>query len=334
MIALAIPCGIVLAELGLKLFAPVAYRRPLPRAVREEGFERLHRAALVPGLEYEMRPDFELKTPWSGEIVIHTNRFGMRGPQIELAKTSGTIRLAVVGDSYAFGHGVADEEVYARRLEELLRAAEKDGRSFEVLNFGVTGYSTVQEALLVRQRVLSFEPDLILIGYVLNDPDVHPEAGLLHQSFHEREAWERSEVLRLVAGWKRTRAIERAGGYFQYLHDDDVGLWSTVVDAFADIRNAARDADVPVAVVIFPLFQGESWDDYPCRDVHAQVAELARANGFAVLDLIQRLPARGKPPRDLQVEGSPHPNALGHRLCAEEIQLFLTERFPDLSPPG
>lgn len=37
------------------------------------------------------------------------------------------------------------------------------------INFGVMGYDTTQEARLLETKVLAFQPDLIVIGYCLND---------------------------------------------------------------------------------------------------------------------------------------------------------------------
>lgn len=71
-------------------------------------------------------------------------------------------RIAVLGDSYVFGHGVEEEETFTARMRELRP-------DWEVLNFGVTGYSTDQELLLLENVVLPLEPDLVLVCLYRND---------------------------------------------------------------------------------------------------------------------------------------------------------------------
>src|SRR5579864_8627376 len=45
--------------------------------------------------------------------VVHQNQFGLRGPDnMQLKKTSGRKRVLVLGDSYVWGVGVSQEELF------------------------------------------------------------------------------------------------------------------------------------------------------------------------------------------------------------------------------
>lgn len=93
---------------------------------------------------------------------IANNSLGMRDREIG-AKTAGARRIAVLGDSFTWGVGAADGE----RFTEVLHEIEP---SFEVLNFGVSGYGTVQESLQL-DRVLALRPDALVVAFCLgNDP--------------------------------------------------------------------------------------------------------------------------------------------------------------------
>lgn len=48
----------------------------------------------------------------------------------------------------------------------LAQCSSFDGRHVEVLNFGVSGYSTAQELLLLRQKVWDYAPDLVLLAFL------------------------------------------------------------------------------------------------------------------------------------------------------------------------
>src|ERR1051325_2410317 len=60
---------------------------------------------------------------------VHVNAQGSRGPAFSPDKTTNTFRVLSLGDSRTFGWGLADDETYSRRLEQLLRqeiGAEKN----------------------------------------------------------------------------------------------------------------------------------------------------------------------------------------------------------------
>ena len=92
---------------------------------------------------------------------VRVNADGLRGPEISRERTADRLRIAVLGDSFAWGWGVAEEDSFPARLERLMPRTE-------VLNFGVVGHGPVQHLLQV-DRVLSFHPDLVVIAVCLGN---------------------------------------------------------------------------------------------------------------------------------------------------------------------
>ncbi len=109
--------SVVLAEAGLRLFFPVSFREPAPRAPGDRWFELLHRRSPVPGLPYELAPGMWKR---SHGTVIRTNRHGMREREIPIEKPDSVLRVAALGDSYTFGFGVRAHRAWPRRLEGAL----------------------------------------------------------------------------------------------------------------------------------------------------------------------------------------------------------------------
>ncbi len=89
-----------------------------------------------------------------------TNSAGFRDREFALHKAPGVVRIAVLGTSIDMGSGVADEEVYNRRLQAKLDAAEP-GR-FEVLNFAMSGSSFAQIVAIYDAFVAQYEPDAVI----------------------------------------------------------------------------------------------------------------------------------------------------------------------------
>lgn len=108
---------------------------------------------------------------WSkeGAAQIQVNSFGFRDREHELRKPQGTIRVAVLGDSYIEAFQVPQSAMFGSVLERELNAKAADAgieQSFEVLSFGVSGYSTAQELLALRHHVWQFEPDIVLLAFL------------------------------------------------------------------------------------------------------------------------------------------------------------------------
>ena len=69
--------------------------------------------------------------------------------------------VLVVGNSYAMGEEVADDETFPAHLEAIL-----DRR---VLNGGVLGYGIDQMVLRAEQLAASFRPDLLVVSFIAED---------------------------------------------------------------------------------------------------------------------------------------------------------------------
>jgi lysophospholipase L1-like esterase len=306
-----------------------------------------------PALGYELRPG-------APDGVLWISQAGLRDRDFPPAKPAGTLRIAVVGDSVAYGAGVSRHEAFARRLEQRLeQCARPDGPRFEVMNFGVTGYGVSQVAQVVRARALPYAPDVIVYGYVLNDPQDFSLEGASIDWRERRDAgrspsgswlrWlARSRLFLLawvqVAGVRSdagraprreddpTYAASAQGGvqdHFRRLHADPEAA-RRLRDGLAALADATRGANAAVLVAIFPLFG----DEGALAAVRGGVAEQARRLGLEVLDLapVYAL-ARERLDEEIEIDFL-HPNALGHRIAAEALLARLCAGEPPLAPVG
>lgn len=120
--------------------------------------------ALRPGKEGWYRKE--------GSALVRINEHGYRDAERSLAKPPGTLRIAVLGDSFVEARQVALADTFVARLGPALSAGcpALAGRSVEVLNFGVSGYATTEALLTMRQDALRFAPDWVLLAlYPGND---------------------------------------------------------------------------------------------------------------------------------------------------------------------
>ncbi|MDL1859446.1 SGNH/GDSL hydrolase family protein [Betaproteobacteria bacterium PRO7] len=96
------------------------------------------------------------------DTTVTTNSIGFRGREVPLQKKPSTTRILVLGDSYVWGFGVQDDEVFTSKIERLCPRVE-------AVNFGVSGYSTDQELLLYRDKGAAYGADVVVLVLAGND---------------------------------------------------------------------------------------------------------------------------------------------------------------------
>ncbi len=294
-------------ELGLRRFLPVDYRPPASELPHVAG-EIIYQASSIPDLDYELAPDVETE---AYGVTVSTNRYGMRGDEPDPQKSR---RIVVLGDSFAFGFRIPQEKVFSSWLERALQTRDGD---YEVLNLAVPGYSIQDEVITLEHKGMQWDPEVIIIGYVMNDPEVEP-IQQIPAYFREPSWWQHSHLLRLFArGNKRIHMLLKGGGdYYHYLHADRK-RWASVVGGFENIRDMADGSNARVIVLLFPDLW-HAWDDYPYGSIHQQVTDLALDNNFEVVDLLEYYSAYS--PAELRVSPSDgHPNELAHELATQAI---------------
>lgn len=319
------------AELYLRCFRPVSYRAPLSKPQDIAWSSLVHRRSNVPGLSYELAPNVVRDVR---DMHIETNSLGMRCHEPAAVKDAGLVRIAVLGDSVTFGFSVPVEDTYCSVLERELNAAEPPGgKHFEVLNFGVGGYSTRDEAVVLEAKALPLQPDLVIVGYFLNDPDFEPSQPL-HRYFRGTEWWEHSHLLRLMAKRRFDLEKERFGGgdLYAYYHFEGEARWNSVLTAFDRMRAAAEAAHVRILLVVFPVYLGfPSFELYLHGFLHDKVVAAASERGFATLDLLAAFRASGAKPEEVRADPE-HPNARGHAIAARAILEKLVKERATLLP--
>jgi lysophospholipase L1-like esterase len=112
-----------------------------------------------------------------GEAFVEINSHGMRDREIAIAKPGNTYRIAFLGDSMIEARQVPREEgVVALVEQELQTCPAFTGKTIETLNFGTMGYGTTQEYLQLQDRVWQFQPDAVVLAFMLNDVENNSKA--------------------------------------------------------------------------------------------------------------------------------------------------------------
>jgi lysophospholipase L1-like esterase len=284
-------------------------------------------AAQREGVPYKLRAGFHGST--STGIPLDINSMGMRDKEYPLEREENTFRIVVLGDSVTFGQAVRQEDTYPEQLEGMLD-------NVEVINAGVSGYGTNEELLFLKETAIQYKPDMIIVGYGLNDlGKIKP--ALRGEDIMSRLLFEVKEFVKYNF-WSYgylTVALQSAV-YNIRVRDKSVGInkadftsenpgWNITYESMLEIKETAADNNATLVVLILPdlRFINRTEENYGYGEIHDEVGE--KFSQFAyVLDL---LPAfEGYTRGQVTVnEKDAHPNKKGHELIAKATYEFLDE---------
>jgi len=282
-----------------------------------------------PRLRFDLRPGSVVRS----EVEYRINREGLRGPETRVEKPAETARVAVLGDSIAFGYWVAEKDAFPRQLEAMLAETRGAGPPVEVLNFGVPGYNLDQEIERLRTKALEFSPDVVIVVFCLNDLEgiFSYELGLVQDRAERRRSplgqlreellgrsvlfsWIEYRLSELQARREFVRAKNPLAGP---LYDEAVSEQkAALAGKFAVLEALLRARGIHGLVAVFPVLGGR-FERYAHRDLHRAVVEAAEGAGLAAVDLLDCYSAYDF--RELRVDVV-HPNPMGHRVAAHAIR--------------
>ena len=96
------------------------------------------------------------------------NSLGLRNREIKEKKDQ--FRILFLGDSLVWGGDTSSGELYTQVIEKNLnKESYRLGCEVEVINGGIPGYTTFQEFEFLKIYGLDMKPDLVILGFALND---------------------------------------------------------------------------------------------------------------------------------------------------------------------
>ena len=117
-------------------------------------------------LGWKLRPD---TFDWWGGVKVKINQKGLRGPLLPYKKPNSIKRILFLGDSVTFGYMLEDDEKIYPYLIQTYINSDKGKEIVQCINAGVDGYSSWQESIYLEREGINYNPDLVVIGFVLND---------------------------------------------------------------------------------------------------------------------------------------------------------------------
>ncbi len=171
-------------------------------------------------------------------VFIQINSDGLRDREHQTTKPPNTIRIAILGDSYAEGLQVPLESAFWYLMESHLNDCSPNKKRIEVINFGVSGYGTAQELLTLREHVWKYSPDIVLLAFTTSN-DITDNSRILKNTDDIPYFVIHDNQLVLDASFRDTSEFQlrqsAVGGFGRWLRDR-----FRVVQAFIEGHRAIR----------------------------------------------------------------------------------------------
>jgi lysophospholipase L1-like esterase len=238
----------------------------------------------------------------------------------------------VIGDSLTWGVGVPYQARFSDRLEEQLNGRRPADVTYEVLNFGRSGWDTGDELNALRTLVPKASPDFVLLQWYVNDFENgdygdRPQPAALVPWDGVNEVLLRGSALysRLQAQWviaqETLGLVETYPDYmYRRFGDPDAPDSARAIDRIREFIGECRNRGIGVSLVLFPhVDRGLSAGRYRYDYLHDRVLEACRREGVTCVDLRSTFAAY---PDYLTLWANrldPHPSALAHQLAADRL---------------
>jgi lysophospholipase L1-like esterase len=268
-------------------------------------------------------------TVQDGKVVYAYNSVGFRDREHSKQKPPGVMRVVVIGDSVTEGTGVEADAIFSSQLQHML------GPQHEVINLGMSGLNTPQEVHILEVEGLSYDPDVVVVNFVLNDCDFFSEFHAAKQFTQDKDT--KIGLLGDITIDPKLKRLLKSSAFIYFVKarvEHLVGmatgkgesnyyrnLWSQeycyqrLNDGFDKLKDLRMRSSFEVHVIIWPLLV--DYKPYAFAHIHERVKREAETRGFKVLDLVDTFAALSYRKLQVTAEDNVHPNGQGHRAAAE-----------------
>ena len=168
MILTGVLIGVIFGEIGSRLVLPAPTRVTLKTTGNATTAGPRRDVFMIPtdrGFRHAPNSEVVVVHPATPDTptLYKTNSLGYRNPEIGPKRGE---RILFLGDSITLGLALNEADTFPRLVEDLAR---RDGLGWETINAGVNGLGTNGELAVLSETGLSVSPDVVVLGFYLND---------------------------------------------------------------------------------------------------------------------------------------------------------------------
>ncbi len=267
-----------------------------------------------PQIVYQLKPNLNT---YFKMAKFQTNSKGLRDKEYSMTKPENTIRVAVVGDSFTMPAGVRIEDAYHSILEEELNTS-CSGKSYEFINFAVGGYYLSQYWAVIKNKIVDWDPDMILIGLCeYNDFEIPPEK-LFEGKYRVKEkgnpfflqSFAIKGIRQLIKNvYHRDSDDNHELSSKPKFTDEQVDYMNKI---FSKIGTFGKENNIPIVVATLGITPNEN----------EEFESIAKSNGLYYADLTTSFDGTKISQYSIYKTDN-HPNSKAHQVFANKLREYL-----------
>ena len=285
-------------------------------------------------------------------VPFNLNDDSLRDKNYIKPKPKDIYRILVLGDSWTWGLGLQLDQTIPKQLETSL-SNKFNNITLEVINAAKLGFNTVQQKILFEEVGLSYQPDLVILIYNLNDIEWIPSiSGNNSKDNHTNftpvvEIDKNEDILKWYPNKEFRRFVwnlEQKSSFIRFLVPRlgvflrDLGLlnsvefswvekiyqgynnlnpgWIASKTALNNISNICKKNNTQLIVAVYPLLI--ELDNYKGIQAHNTIINVWDSLKISCHDLYPIF--KNKKPRKFGINHMDgHPNANAHSMVTKEL---------------
>ena len=286
------------------------------------------------GLEIALRifkasPLYEIRHGWHQySKKNYYNSLVFRDKEHKIEKPQNTFRIVFVGDSFTEAYGVQFDKGYSQVLTSMLNQSSKDKQA-EAIVCAKWGSNSIEELRFYKKKCEQFNPDVVVIGYVLNDIEgdkndkERKEFLYSLQIFRPQGVWylfyEDSALFRFFYLKKEYFRIRHAWikGYNKWY--GDTTEFRNVKRSLLEFKRLTSTKNQKLIVALLPTLDYELTDNNPFLRYYRLMLDFLNENKIDSCYLYPYFNRKNTIELQVNPGYDSHPNDTGHQIIAKGL---------------
>ena len=263
-----------------------------------------------------------------------TNSIGLPDVELKMEKDNNELRIIALGDSFTESVGTTDDMTWVKNVERIL-SKKYPKKLITTFNCGVSGSDIIFEYILLKEKLLIYRPDIVIIALNTTDiVDIITRGGIERfkndgtVKYNTPPVWEKlyatSFVFRLVIHklLQYNSVLIREGEYKR----KQFNALGEIVKIINKFKQLAIEYNFNLLIVLHPQKYEVDIGSYDPEELNA----ILRDNKIEVLDLLKIYSNKNqinqKNAHEFYWPVDAHHNTKGYQIMGQEIAEKIIEQ--------